>query len=421
MITTAAIETPSTSCDRIVRSPFELFANDNKETITNDSSNDKTPSRRHPSEYDEGMDCFQSPFRLSKNSSCSLIGAVLFNLGRVSHNEGHLDDALDLYKRSLLAIEHSCSCDGTLTLTVLVGVGKIQYVKSEHADSLNTYMTALTFAQSLFGEGSLEVAACLNCIGVLHYVMPTGDDDIALDALQTSLQQRLTLLAEDHIDVGTTCNNLGRLLFQLGKYDLAMEAYCDALRIRRKYQRDSIDVAATLFNCGQLYHNLEYRDRALSLFHEFLKIAKIHFGEFHRDICIVTTCIGQIFLEKKEYEKALKSFQHALRIGYVALGPAHSEVAITLNKMGNLYYETGNLESALKAYHQGLEIETAVLESGNTNTYVTYTNIAEIRKFTFEVPLFVRARVCVLRRISYSFSLGKFLLFILNRQAAGRV
>ena len=70
-----------------------------------------------------------------------------------------------------------------------------------------------------------------------------------------------------------------------------------------------------------------------------------------------------------------------MRIGHVALGPIHSEIAITLNKMGNLYYETGDMESALKVYHQGLEIETAVLEPGNANTYVTYTNIAEIRKF----------------------------------------
>jgi len=241
-------------------------------------------------------------------------------------------------------------------------------------------MTALALAQSHFGENSLEVAACLNCIGVLHYMMSNGNNDIALDAFQTSLQQRLKLLGEDHIDVGTTWNNVGRMYFQLGKFDLAMEAYCEALRIRRKCQGESVDVAATLFNCGQVYHNLDCRDRALSLFQEFLKLAKIHFGEFHRDICIVTTCIGQLLHENKEYEKALKSFQHALRIGHVALGPVHSEIAITLNKMGNLYYETGDMDSALKAYHQGLEIEIAVLESGNANTYVTYTNIAEIRK-----------------------------------------
>jgi len=257
----------------IVRSPFELFANndnsnDDDEILTDNSDSttkSTSSSSKHRSEYDEGMDYFKSPFRLVNNSSRSLNGTVLFNLGRISHNQGNLDEALRLYKKSLSAIGRLSSSSSSssrvdedaLTLAVLFGIGKIQYVQGDHVGSLNTYMTALTSAQSHFGEHSIEVAACLNCIGVLHYMMPIGDDTIAMDALQTSLQQRLKLLGENHIDVGTTWNNVGRMYFQLGKYDLAMEAYCEALRIRRKCQGESVDVAATLFNCGQVYHNLE--------------------------------------------------------------------------------------------------------------------------------------------------------------------
>mmetsp|Transcript_25838 Transcript_25838/g.70957 ORF Transcript_25838/g.70957 Transcript_25838/m.70957 type:complete len:816 (-) Transcript_25838:577-3024(-) len=371
--------TVETSC-----TPFDYVFDDDDRSNANNPTNKMmshaTKVTQTRNEYDEGMDCFKSPFRLFHNSSRSLDGTVLFNLGRVAHDQGNLEDALGLFKRSLLAIKNCSARDEALTLAVLVGIGKIQYMKGGHVDSLNTYMTALALAQSHYGENSVEVAACLNCIGVLHYMMATGDNDIALDALQTSLRQRLKILGKDHIDVGTGWNNIGRMYFQLGKYDLALEAYLEALRIRRKCQGDSVDVAATLFNCGQVYHNMERRDKAISLFQEFLKLAKIHFGEFHRDICIVTTCIGQILHENKDYEKALKSFQYALRIGNIALGPVHSEIAITLNKMGNVYYETGDLDSALKVYHQGLDIELTVLEPANPNIYVTYTNIAEIHK-----------------------------------------
>jgi len=389
-IVTNAIETsswPHASSQKLNtwkdRSPFENFVNDDMQNSSKDSTSKSLPSDRQmshtKSDYDEGMDCFKSPFRLLKNS-LSLDGTIFFNLGRISHNQGKFEDALGLYKRSLLTIEQRSPRDEALTLAVLVGIGKIQYLQGDHIDSLNTYMKALALAQSYFGENSLEVAACLNCIGVLHYVMSTGEDDIALDALQTSLQQRINLLGKDHIDVGTTWNNVGRVHFQLGKLNLAIEAYCEALRIRRKCQGESVDVAATLFNFGQVYHNLECRDKALSLFQEFLILAKIHFGEFHRDVCLVTTCIGQILYESKDYENALKSFQHSLRIGHVVLGPMHSDMAITLNKIGNLYYETGDFDSALNAYHRGSEIETAVLETGNPNIYVTYSNIAEIHK-----------------------------------------
>ncbi len=382
--TSSAPNTPSQKLDtREEISAVEKFCGGDGCKSLKDSGRRKPSTERttRPAkiEYDEGMDCFKSPFRLL-NGSLSLNGTILFNLGRISHDQGNFEEALFFYKTSLLTIEQETSRDENLALAVLVGIGNVQYVKDDHVESLNTYVTALALAQACFGEKSLEVAACLNCIGVLHYMMSTGDDDIALDALETSLHQRIKLLGKDHIDVGTTWNNIGRMYFQLGKLDMAMEAYCEALRIRRKCQGESVDVAATLFNCGQVYHNLECRDKALSLFQEFLKLAKTHFGEFHRDVCIVTTCIGQVLHESKDYENALKSFKHALRIGHVALGPVHSEMAITLNKMGNLYYETGDFDSALSAYHQGLEIETAVLETGNPNTYVTYTNIAEIRK-----------------------------------------
>ena len=264
--------------------------------IINDASSSSSTSRCKPRpEYDEGMDVYKAPVRLG-DSSRSLEGTILFNLGRLAHNLGNYDDALSLYKRSLLVMEKWGQRDGLLTLAIIVCVGQIQYARGDHVHSLKTYMTALSFAKSHFGEESLEVAACLNCIGVLHYIMPSGRDAIALDSLLTSLHLRLTLLHRDHIDVGTTLNNIGRVYFQQGKYEDAMEAYKESLRVRRKCQGDSVDVAATLFNIGQVYHQLDERNRALILYKEFLKLSKVHFGNYHRDICIVTTCIGQVSL-----------------------------------------------------------------------------------------------------------------------------
>jgi tetratricopeptide (TPR) repeat protein len=354
--------------------PFNLFSSASVEV----SDNTKKPFKQR-SEYDEGMDYFKDPLRLD-DSSRSMDGTILFNLGRISHNLGNFDDALGFYKRSLRALERWPTSDEPLTLAILFGIGHVQYIRGDHVDALKTYMTSLSLARSAFGENSLEVAACHNCVGVLHYIMPTGNSENALEALSTSLSRRRHLLGDDHIDVGTTWNNVGRIYFQQARYEMAQEAYFAAIRIRRLNQGESVDVAATLFNIGQVYHQQDDRQKALRMYQEFLRLAKIHFGEYHRDICIVTTCMGQVLHEKKEYKKALKAFHHALRVGRVSLGAVHAEIAITLNKMGNLYYETGDLESALKAYHQGIAVELAVLEPGNANIYVSYSNVAEIHK-----------------------------------------
>ena len=383
------------------------------------------------SDYQEGMDWYKNPIRLhdtttttsskASGSSSSVDGTILFNLGRVSHNQGKYEDAFDLYKRAMLAIErcwtqnkkksvrskphrpeavdstndhnNPLSTNESLMIAVLFGIGHVQYIKGEHMNSLRTYMTAMSIARStsngkLDGEGegetptsSLEIAASLNCIGVLHYVMPNGDNDAALDALQQALEIRRLHLGENHIDVGTTYNNIGRVQFQFGRYDDALTAYREALRIRRLCEgNNSIDTAATIFNTAQVYHQQGHDDQALRLYKQFLRLAKLNFGDYHRDICVVATCIGQIFQDQKEYERSLKALNISLRVARVVLGKIHPEIAITLNKLGNLYYEVGDLDSALKAYEQGLEVELETLDEDDPNLYVTYTNIAEIYK-----------------------------------------
>jgi tetratricopeptide (TPR) repeat protein len=150
--------------------------------------------------------------------------------------------------------------------------------------------------------------------------MPIGDDETALDALLTSLNGRQKLQGEEHIEVGTTWNNVGQIYFQQARYDKALDAYSEALRICRLCQGESVDVAATLFNIGQVYHQQDERDKALRLYQEFLRLVKEHFGEYHRDISVVTTCIGQVLHEKKDFRRALKAFHHTLQVGRVALG-----------------------------------------------------------------------------------------------------
>jgi tetratricopeptide (TPR) repeat protein len=133
---------------------------------------------------------------------------------------------------------------------------------------------------------------------------------------------------------------------------------------------------------GQVYHQKGELDKALGIYKEFLRLTQLHFGENHRDICMVTTCIGQVYHEKEDRDSAVEAFQHSLRVGRVVLGQNHPDVGITLNQLGNVYYEAGDFEAALKVYHQGLELEVEMLtmEGDSPNLCVTYINIAEIHR-----------------------------------------
>lgn len=202
---------------------------------SHNKSTDKSLNYRR--EYDEGMDHFRTPFRLTL-SSRSLDGTILFNLARIAHNQGYLNKALDLYQQSLVALV-SIQEDPVI-VAILFCIGQIQYIQDNPCESLQTFMMALPLTKSVFGDDSSAVAACNNSIGVLHYCCPNGENDVALKYLLKSLSHKQlcgTLL-------GTVWNNVGRVHFQNGNFDRAIEAYQKALQIRNG---SCLDCAATIF------------------------------------------------------------------------------------------------------------------------------------------------------------------------------
>lgn len=209
-----------------------------------DVFDDKPP--KYSLEYDEGMDSFKDLFRL-KISSRNLGGTILFNLARLAHTQRKFKEALNLYWQALVSLESFGIEDDPITIAILFCTGQIQYIYEGYQESLATYTTALPLATSVFGKDSLEVAACLNCVGILHYAYPHGDKKAGMQSLLMALEKRQKIQGRDHIDTGTTLNNIGRFRFQEEKLDLALEAYKEALRIRRGHNDESADVAATLF------------------------------------------------------------------------------------------------------------------------------------------------------------------------------
>jgi tetratricopeptide (TPR) repeat protein len=257
----------------------------------------KTAPLCHKPEYEEGMDWFKNrPLRYEDSSKC-LEGTILYNLGRISHDKGNPQDALEFYKRALGALVAIAEMkkqmrDDQLILAIAMSIGHIQYIWIDHDAAIQTFAIALAIARTLFGNGTLEEAACLNCIGVLNYVADIGDENKALEAFLSALHTRKTLLGRNHIDVGTVHNNIGRVFFQKAKFEEAKDSYMEALRIRRSHEPDSVDVAATLFNIAQVFHQQTQLEKALRLYQEFLQRAQVAFGKTHRDIAVVLTTIG---------------------------------------------------------------------------------------------------------------------------------
>lgn len=354
-------------------------------------------------EYEEGMDPFPAYLRLEKDDcNTRVLSTILFNLGRLAQAERNYGLTMEFYQRARHALVNDGSDENDdetsppshLKLAIWTSLGHLYYMEREDfTEAQHFYTTALRMAMQLYGSKSLESAACWNALGVLYYAMSVAARrlDESLEAFQRALELRQQLLGEDHPDTATTWNNLGRLSYLQGNYEDGLTAYQNSLRIRQLHCEEEegessdrrvklVDVAATAFNMGQVLHQLQDFAGALQHYRRFLQLAKLQFGVYHRDVCIVMTCIGQVLHSTKEYSRALKTYFKALGISLQVFGDVHTEIALIYNKMGNLFYELGDFDEALNVYHKGRNIELQLFQEGSVNIHVTYSNIVEIHR-----------------------------------------
>lgn len=345
------------------------------------TKNSKCESRR---EYDEGMHFFSSPVRMEgpildmidvKTTST----VVLYNFGQLcllSHKDA---EATECFVRALFFARCAPKTRPVTAVAILHNIGYIQYRNSELEKALGSFNEVLQLSCRMFSD-RLELAATLNCLGVIYFHLNKSDTSRAMENFIKALNIRMHIITKEDKEVATILNNIGRVHYMKGEYDLALARYLEALRIRRSLLgKDHLDVAATMYNAGQTFYHQGDLDKALIYYQEFKRIVVPKLGQSHRDVAIMLKCMAQIHHERGQYEKAILLYEDALNTGWAVLG-SHAEVASILNKMGNLYYECGSLSDALDRYKKGLEVERAVFHDLHPNIAVTLTNIGQIHK-----------------------------------------
>ena len=359
-------------------------------------------------EYDEGMHTFSVPLILDpyRTSVPNAIATILFNLGqlylRMNDNEAAMQSLMRALQMAQVngqnsaAAKDSFGTHGISVMAILHNIGHVQYRNGKYEDAVRTYAKALQLGKTSFNKSSydmLEVAATLNCLGVLYFHLPKAETEKAMELYLECLAIHRSVFGAlcESKEVATTLNNIGRIHYMKGEHDQALAYYQDALRMRRRLLGDEhLDVAATIYNAGQTHHQRGDLVEAMLLYNEFLVIARKRLGVHHRDVAIMLKCMAQIHHERKEYTEAAELYEEALVTGKAALGKYHPEVASTLNKLGNLFYEKGDFDDAIRVYKEGLEVERAVLDVFHPNVVVTLTNIGQIHKLRGEYQAALR-------------------------------
>jgi tetratricopeptide (TPR) repeat protein len=256
-------------------------------------------------------------------------------------------------------------------------------------------LRALQEKRQEFGPNSVEVACVLNYVGTLLFHQQRYEsalifffEELRLEDTNESIRPKELEAARlrETTSISVTCNNIGRILQELGKYEDAISFYYRALQpvygdigkcLRNSYKEPSVILSLTTqlpssanlystvwYNLGLIYDKLGGYTEAISAFEVSLQLRKALLGSNHSDIACLLYNIGVLQMEQDRLDDATVSFREALSIRRLTsagrLNDRH--VIKTLVKLAALHRDKGNINGALDVAKEILVIQEGTSE-----------------------------------------------------------
>jgi len=317
--------------------------------------------------------------------------------------------------------------------------------KEDHASQeLVRGLRTLQDKRQDLGPNSLEVASVLNFVGTLLFhkqefesALVFFKEELRLEDYNESLMLEISgHSTEEATSVSVTCNNIGRILQELGRYDEAITHYRRALESENyeasdvklatgnkkgacpasvaaraaAYKSSSANLYSTVwYNLGLIHDKLGAYNEAITAFEMSLELRKVLLGNNHPDIACLLYNIGVLQMEQQSLDGASASFREALRIRRVGTAGQLSDLHVvkTLEKLASLHKAKGNIEGALEASREVLTIQEASLEYDPVTRFkemgATLRSIAELYHAASELDKAVPMAMDSVQKLTLAF------------------
>mmetsp|Transcript_23053 Transcript_23053/g.46878 ORF Transcript_23053/g.46878 Transcript_23053/m.46878 type:complete len:808 (+) Transcript_23053:139-2562(+) len=259
-----------------------------------------------------------------------------------------------------------------------------------------------------------DVASVLNYIGTLLFRRQELDYALCFFAQELCVEERLKARsagnnsndANEDVSISVTCNNIGRILQELGRYPEAKYYYQRSLGDEKKIltskccsmkkgqgvckiassddtvmldsddEDDISDIPAAAmnlystvwYNLGLIHDKMGAFKEAIQSFRMSLKLRRAMLGQGHSDVSCLYYNIGVLQMEQQLLDEATDSFREALAHRHVTGKGQLNDVHVikTLQKLASMQKDKGNIKCALEAYRDIL----SVLSTANDFDYL---------------------------------------------------
>lgn len=346
------------------------------------------------------------------------IATAHFNIGRVEFSRHSKEEALKHFLQYMQIASSSGedNCDfkakkdkkSNIELDPIQGLIYILQIQNEGKDDeisadLVWGLRTLQDKRQDLGLIHSDVASVLNYIGTLLFRRRELDYALCFFAQELRVEEQLKsqsgstkiIEADEDVSISVTCNNIGRILQELGRYQEAKYYYQRSLGEEKTFVtgeccstekqkgvcesssddadmsgcEDSDDIsdigAAAMnlystvwYNLGLIHDKMGAFKEAIRSFRMSLKLRRAMLGHEHSDVSCLYYNIGVLQMEQKLLDEATESFRQALAYRHVAgkgqLNDLH--VIKTLQKLSSMHKAKGNVNGALEAYRDILSV-----------------------------------------------------------------
>ncbi len=214
---------------------------------------------------------------------------------------GSIDLTLDIYTR-IVAIQGE-DTDTVLRARDLTNIGVLKMRQGNYRDSIVSSEKAIRLFQELKDDNGMGFS--LGNLGNCHFKLGQYDKALEYQRLAEDIARKTGALSF----LGRTMNSISAILLKLGRFEEALEAGQQAMKVKEQIN-ENIDGCLT--NLGIICKNWNNTERALEYFHMALEAFRDR-GD-RSNMAMLYNNIGNLCLDAEDYENALSHFNQALSL-----------------------------------------------------------------------------------------------------------
>ena len=299
----------------------------------------------------------------------SIAAEFLYQQSNLYSDLGRFEEAIRLMMKSVEIRKKLNPVSDSAIAVCYNSIGYNYFYLHRYAEAKTFYNLALTKAGQKGNQEREDIATYLMNIGIIYGV--EGDLDKAQDYLANSLLIIRKVLPTDHPDLADAYGNIGRLEYELGKYDSAIMHFntCESIYLSR-FGDDYLHLGYIYDNKGNIYFTRSDFETALEYYRNALNIFTLNLPAGHPVISNSYNNIGMVYFERNDLDQALAYFTQSLENNPYTI----TEIK-TLRNIAKIYQKLGDYEKAGYYYRKSIDNCRVKLGEGHYelgNSYLRY-------------------------------------------------